>query len=333
MRDDESPFSSATPDLEPSGSWNSNGSAPTDTATADVADADADAEASAESATADDAAPDDDGAAFLADLARAMQTTAGAEHVRVSEDTERRRGAHLDLIRAREASGADALRELADDDVKGIDGWADSEIERIQRERERRILARRRDLEISLEDHRVLVAREVDAVEAAIVAYRAEVETYFSRLDAETDPVAIAQYAGSRPAFPVLDTIGPDDAHVGTAPAGDIAAGGGGDDATPVAVEETTAAADSSMIGVMDGDASTATADWPAEGSTPTGEGGEETTPEGDVPSGEPAEAPVEPTAVAPRSSAALLQAVPTLRPMGSWFRRGSSEGRSDTDA
>jgi hypothetical protein len=50
--------------------------------------------------------------------------------------------------------------------------------------------------------------------------------------------------------------------------------------------------------------------------------------------SGESVETTAQANAVAPRSSAALLRAVPTARPMGSWFRRdGGAGGHPETDA
>ncbi|HEY8636822.1 MAG TPA: hypothetical protein VIL81_06105 [Candidatus Limnocylindrales bacterium] len=153
-----------------------------------------------------------DGSAFLADLARAMQTTAAAEQARNAEGTEQRRQAHIDAIRAREALEAEDLRELAKEDVKGIDAWSDGEIKRIKLERERRIAARREQLQVRLEEHRSVVAREVDSVEAAIASYRADIELYFRRLESETDPVAIATLARTRPQFPALELIGPDEA-------------------------------------------------------------------------------------------------------------------------
>jgi hypothetical protein len=152
-----------------------------------------------------------DSTAFLADLARAMQTTAAAEQARNAETTEQRRQTHIDAIRAREALEAEDLRELAKDDVKGIDAWSDGEIKRVKLERERRIAARREQLQVRLEEHRSVVSREVDAVEAAIASYRADIELYFRRLESETDPVAIATLARSRPQFPALELIGPDD--------------------------------------------------------------------------------------------------------------------------
>jgi hypothetical protein len=182
---------------EANGTFSTNGTDPTGTAVA-----------------GDDGA---DGSAFLADLARAMQTTAAAEQARNAEGTEQRRQAHIDAIRAREALEAEDLRELAKEDVKGIDAWSDGEIKRIKLERERRIAARREQLQVRLEEHRSVVGREVDAVEAAIASYRADVELYFRRLESETDPVAIATLARTRPQFPALETIGHDESSIGSA--------------------------------------------------------------------------------------------------------------------
>ena len=124
----------------------------------------------------------DDRTKFLADLARVMQSTAAAEQARNAEGTEQRRQAHVDSIRAREALEAEELRELAKEDVKGIDAWSEGEIKRIKLERERRIASRREQLQIRLEEHRSVVAREVAAVEAAVAAYRAEIDQFFGRL-------------------------------------------------------------------------------------------------------------------------------------------------------
>jgi hypothetical protein len=153
---------------------------------------------------------------FLAELAKAMQSTAAAEQARSAEETEQRRQSHIDSIRAREAIEAEELRELAKEDVKGIDAWSDGEIKRIKLERERRIAARREQLQIRLEEHRTVVGREVEAVEASVGAYRADIAEYFRRLESETDPVAIARFAGSRPPFPDLAQVGSEGAVVST---------------------------------------------------------------------------------------------------------------------
>ena len=267
-------------------------------ASADTTTSDDDSLESASSAGGDElATAGDDRALFLADLARAMQTTAGAERIRVGEDTDRRREAHLERVRAREADEASALRDVAEVDSQGIDAWADTEIQRIQDERERRILARRRDLESSLDDHRVLVEREVAAVEDAISVYRTQITTYFDGLDGETDPVVIARLAGTRPAFPNLESIGPDDAAVrAAARAAESASDESGSGKSAYATPDFG----SDAIGVMDSDATMVQRSGLAElGEIPVETAG---------PSG----------GVIARSSAALLQAVPALRPMGS---------------
>ena len=156
----------------------------------------------------------DDRTQFLGDLARVMQSTVASEQARNTELAEQRRKAHVDGIREREAEEIEELRELAKDDIKGIDAWSEGEIKRIKLERERRIASRREQLQTRLEEHRAVVGREVDAVEAAVANYRTEMEQFFGRLGGETDPIAIASLAGKQPAFPDLKAIGPDPAPV-----------------------------------------------------------------------------------------------------------------------
>jgi hypothetical protein len=156
----------------------------------------------------------DDRTQFLGDLARVMQSTVASEQTRNTELAEQRRKAHVDGIREREAEEIEELRELAKDDIKGIDAWSEGEIKRIKLERERRIASRREQLQTRLEEHRSVVGREVDAVEAAVANYRTEMEQFFGRLGGETDPIAIASLAGKQPAFPDLKAIGPDPAPV-----------------------------------------------------------------------------------------------------------------------
>src|SRR4051812_753382 len=193
MSDNQSEVNPASPEGESlNGSFSSNGNGPGAIAT-------------------DTTGPGQD-LSFLDDLAKAMRTTAAAEQARDSEITDQRRQSHLDAIRAREALEAEELRELAKEDVKGIDAWSDGEIKRIKLERERRIASRREQLQVRLEEHRLVIASEVEAVENAISGYRLETERFFDRLGSQTDPVEIARQAGTRPPFPDLDQIGPQEA-------------------------------------------------------------------------------------------------------------------------
>jgi hypothetical protein len=217
MSDNEAEMSQTDSTWEAGSAFSSNGSEPR------------------EGAVATDARPDadvDDRLKFLTDLTAVMQTTAATEKARNAELTESRRKTHIDSIRAREAMEAEELRELAKEDVKGIDAWSEGEIRRIKLERERRIASRREQLQIRLEEHRSVIGREVDAVEGAVSSYRAEMDDFFTRLGGQTDPVEFARQAGSQPAFPDLTKVGtpqpvaaaPDYGYVVSAPAAEAVA-------------------------------------------------------------------------------------------------------------
>src|SRR5262245_29815051 len=194
-------------------------------------------------ANADASPAPDEGTDFLAQLAGAMRATAANERKRIDEDINRRRDAHLETIRGRRDSEADKMRELAADDLKAIDEWAQGERQRIDAEREQKAAALKDDLEKSLAEHGTQIDGEIAGVEQAVTGYRAEVDTFFAKLDAETDPVEIARLAGQRPAFPDLATVPP---------------------AAPV--PPATTDADPSAVGVMepeaDADPATAWAQW-----------------------------------------------------------------------
>jgi hypothetical protein len=264
--------------------------------------------AEAEPATGSEpvAAAASDSSSFLANLVQAMQTTAGEERARLTEDTDRRREAHISTINARLESEADRMRELADEDIKGIDAWAESEQQRIQQEREERTAAVRDDLEVSLTAHRAGIDREIDAVEAAITAYRADVDAFFATFEQATDPVAIARHAGRRPAFPNLETL------------------------TPTPAETPAEEADEQpAVGVMDPSPASTSA-WPSSVV------GTSSSPEVDiVPLAEDADAvasgeeldavPVAAGNAADAAQTPVIRSMPVSRPMG-WLRRGDND-------
>jgi len=158
-------------------------------------------------AGANGAPPAEERPAFLDSLARAMQETLTAARTRVAEDVERRRAAHIAAINARRELEASRILELADEDRKAIGTWAAAERLRIQIERERRTQELQSDLESSLAEHRSRIDREIETAEAAIAAHRADIDAYFATLHRQTDPVAIAQHAIRRPAFPALERV------------------------------------------------------------------------------------------------------------------------------
>lgn len=162
-------------------------------------------EASAE--TAPDPAAVDPGTAFLAELTRAMQSTAASERLRIETEIDRQRGAYIDRIRARQSAEAERMRELAAEELQSIDAWAEGEMDRIRGERAKRAAALDEDLVTSLAEHSAQTDDEVGRVESAIAAYRADVDAFFADLDTESDVVALAQRATRRPAFPDLEAV------------------------------------------------------------------------------------------------------------------------------
>jgi hypothetical protein len=260
----------------------------------------------------------DDGSAFIAELARAMQATAGLERIRISEDIDRRRQDEIDRVQARKASEADRMRELANEDMAAIDAWVDRETARIQLDRERRVAAVREDLAASLTEHGSKIDKEIEGIDAAIAVYRAEVSAYFENLDRETDPILIAQKAALRPAFPALDAVG--EAVAVETPAD-----------TDAAAVEPASTDEPEVVGVMDPAApaepveswaaapeASSTPD-PVESSVDVDQTG--TAPEADEPvaaSDQAVAAAVSPTI---GGGGALLQSIPAKRPM-SWLRR-----------
>ena len=237
--DDPTPAESATADAAPT--WHANG---TGDETAGPADP-----------TSDITAPDDN-TAFLAELAKAMKTTVAVERTRITQDADRRRDAHIAGINDRRESESAKMRELAQDDLKGIDAWAERERQRIQAERERRAASVRKDLESSLAEHRAKIDGEIQAVDAAVATYRSEVEAFFSVLDQESDPVAIAQHAGQRPVFPTLEAVATPEASAPDA--------GPTQDSTPAVAAESAPAATAEAAAAQAPAASTDSTEAPA---------------------------------------------------------------------
>jgi Sds3-like len=280
------------------------------------AQAEGEAITEAEPALAAEAQADEHEPSFRSELLRAMQATVATERARIDEETNRRREALIAAIETRREQETARMREMADEDLKSVDTWAAGERARIEEERERRAAAVRDDLEVSLTEHRAQIDREVEGVEGAVTDYRAEVDAFFARLDAEEDPVVIAQYSGSHPLFPTQEVI-----------AARVAA------TTSAAGSAPTEQAETPAVGVMDLHATETPAEhwtgWtgpaeqpPTEGEGVTGQpaGAEEprepvrVAAAGEQPAGE------QPTAEQP-ANGSILQSLPVSRPFG-WMRR-----------
>jgi hypothetical protein len=142
---------------------------------------------------------------FLADLVRAMQSTA-EENRNTLVDALRAEGkTSVEQIHARSTEEVDGLRRVADEDVAGIKDWSKAEIARIRAETEERIAERKQELELSLEGHAALVEREVEHVQARIAEYETEMDVFFARLGEIEDPSEFAAMAAEMPEPPSLE--------------------------------------------------------------------------------------------------------------------------------
>ena len=267
-----------------------------------------------------------DSSDFLTELARAMQTTAGLQRARTTEETDHRRQTYIDAVRSREAEQAASIRDLAAKDMSAIDAWADGETKRIQAERERRAAELNKDLETSLSEHHAKIDREIEIIETAIASYRAEVTTFFENLDRETDPVAIAQQAARRPVFPDLEAAGADSVATADSEAAtpsEASAAAVATDATEAGIPAPAPAPEPEVVGVMDPAPAPVSIDELAPLQEPVTGSAEPTT---------ESEEQAEPVAVAAgsgeTSNGALLQSTPSHRPM-SWLRRDNGGDRS----
>jgi hypothetical protein len=254
---------------------------------------------------------------FLVELARAMQSASAKERARSVEEAGRQREAHVAEIQGRAAEEAALLDEQAERDITEIGTWADAEMERIRLERELRVSARREELERRLEEHHAVTDRQIVAVDAAVAEHRSQLDSFFDKLDLEADPETIAHVARTRPAFPQLDLV--------------IAR------AKLVVAEAPSPTSDEGqLVGVMDPEAAIGVPETPWAASQPVDQA------EADAARAQltgarhgdgPPEAPIGAAGISPRSSGALLGAVPALRPMSAWFHRnGESESRAEQD-
>jgi hypothetical protein len=329
-------------ELEGSASWTTNGTEPAGQSTADdVTSPSSDTRASGTVTAESDRGATGEVDEFLASLADAMHSTASSEHARIAEATEQKRQAYLSQLTAREASEADELRETTEQDVKAIHSWADREISRIRNEREQRIASRRQELDVRLDEHHSLIAREVEAVEAKVSTFLADVEIFFNELEAESDPIALARRARSRPALPDLSAAeAPETQPAETTSARDEATPSDRDDRGHAGDAGVIIGGDTPMVAVMAEPVTTEqaqpgkSAEREASPEEPVpveavaqdqGERGEGAPTEDSDAAKEPVEVGADRATEARENSGTLLQTVPSHRPMSLLSRLASN--------
>jgi hypothetical protein len=145
---------------------------------------------------------------FRHELSRAMRSAAETERDRMIAAVAGAADGHLAKVRARAGAEADGFRLLADGDIDRIREWSRVETSRIHDEADRRIGARRQQLERHIEQHGSITEREIGGIERAVGDYRAELDRFFARLTSEEDPTELARLAGALPPPPDLEEIG-----------------------------------------------------------------------------------------------------------------------------
>ena len=137
-----------------------------------------------------------------------MRGAAERERERISGEVDAATEAHVEKIRGRAATEAAELRRLAEEDIDGIHVWSKEEIVRIREETEQKIGTRREELQSYLIRHAAIIDGEVGHVEGAVREYRSELDRFFERLVAESDPAGFARMADEMPAPPDLGKVG-----------------------------------------------------------------------------------------------------------------------------
>jgi ribonuclease E len=176
------------------------------------------------------AAPTDE---FMRDLVAAMRKVAdeardaGVTDIRTRAD-EQVRQFEADAERRR-----NDLRDRAEQDVAEVGEWERSEQERITREAEQRVVARRSRLDQQLAADATRTEAETKAIRDRVSEYERELESYHAQLIEINDPAAFAAAAKRMPAPPSLD---------GTPARAPVAAATPDDPAAPVAPAEATPA-------------------------------------------------------------------------------------------
>jgi hypothetical protein len=146
---------------------------------------------------------------LVAGLVKAMREAALASRAETTNRLDSEAKARIETIRSRATSEVAELRKRADDDVLSIREWSKAEVARIKQETDNRIEARKAELEGETERHGVSVTRLVDEVENVVLSFETEMDTFFERLLAESDPARLATLAEQAPEPPDLSGDGP----------------------------------------------------------------------------------------------------------------------------
>lgn len=172
---------------------------------------------------------------FMRDLVAAMRKVADEARDTGVADLRTKADEQVRLLQGDAERRSEELRERAEKDVAEVGEWERAEAERITKEAEQRVVARRAQLDQQLATDTTRTEAETKAVRERVAEYERELEAYHSQLIEINDPAAFAAAAKRMPKAPSLDG-GPAPATAMPAPAPAPAAGSptSADDQVPV---------------------------------------------------------------------------------------------------
>ena len=140
---------------------------------------------------------------FLADLTRAMRTAADESRTATLEQFRADAAAYMDEIRNEATVFATQCRERADAEVEALNEWSRTEMDRIRRETEEGIAARRRQLRgVTSQPRGFDSGPRSRSVDATVTGFQSDMERFFERLMQEEEPSTFAAMAGQLPEPP-----------------------------------------------------------------------------------------------------------------------------------
>jgi hypothetical protein len=160
----------------------------------------------AEPAPAADAEPPQE---FLRELVAAMRKVADESKQTGLADARARAEERVKQLEAEGDRRRQELNTRAEADIAAVGEWAKAEAERIKAEAERRVTARRAQLDEQLAADQARGQADAKAVRGLVSDYERELEAYHAQLAEITDPAAFAAAAKRMPRPPALDAATP----------------------------------------------------------------------------------------------------------------------------
>ena len=146
---------------------------------------------------------------FMRELVAAMRRVADETKQAGLADARARAEERVKQVQAEGERRRQELTDRAETDIAAVGEWAKAEAERIKAEAERRVAARRTQLDDQLAADQARGETDAKAVRDRIGEYERELESYHAQLSEISDPAAFAAAAKRMPRPPALEASTP----------------------------------------------------------------------------------------------------------------------------